>query len=115
MRSPGISVVVPTHNRPDHLQDTLRAILGQTWTDFEVIVVSDGPSNRNREAVASLGESRIRYAEVPHHGGPAAARNAGIALAKGDLIAFCDDDDIWESDKLALQTEVMGRRQEVVL
>jgi|GEM_PF-5455946 len=109
-RSPRVSVVVATYNRPDYLAETLRSITTQTFEDFEVFVVSDGHSETARWIVESFHDPRLRYLCVPHHGGPGPARNAGLARAGGKYIAFCDDDDLWHPSKLEAQLAVFERR-----
>lgn len=103
MSSAAVSVVVPTYQRPGYLRETLQSILSQTWSDLEVLVVSDGPSEETENVVRELGDGRVVSLSVPHHGWPAPSRNAGIARARGEFIAFCDDDDLWERDKLEAQ------------
>jgi len=109
--SPRVSVIISTYNRPDYLKETLRSIVSQSFRDLEVLVVSDGPSDRSRAVVEDFRDVRLRYLDVPHHGRPAPARNAGIANAAGELIAFCDDDDLWEPEKLARQVAALSRHR----
>ena len=104
---PLVSVVIPTHNRPDFLQRTVEAILNQTYKNIEVIVVSNGYNLRNKETIASLKNSKIAYFEQENSGGPASPRNNGIRHAKGDYIAFCDDDDLWMPEKLEKQVQAL--------
>ncbi|HEY1006581.1 MAG TPA: glycosyltransferase [Sphingobacteriaceae bacterium] len=94
-----ISVVIPTYNRPGLLRNCLEALLGQTFgkTDYEIIVVSDGPDQRTRELVRSLTADspvRISFFSTARKGGPAAARNLGWIQAAAELIAFTDDDTV---------------------
>lgn len=100
---PLVSVVVPTHNRPDMLTEALASVSAQTFTDFEIIVISNGEPiemRRRSEAVASL--SKARWYALPDGNLPA-ARNFGVAQAGGDWIAFLDDDDLWLPHKLERQ------------
>lgn len=100
-----ISVVVATRNRSALLRKTLGAIKSQTFADFEVIVVDDGSDPPTRESYAELWsslDSRFRLVLQGSAGqtglGPSMSRNAAIGLARGDLLAFCDDDDQWVDD-----------------
>jgi glycosyltransferase involved in cell wall biosynthesis len=102
---PHISVVLPTHNRSGLLPLTLRSVLRQHGVDFEVIVVDDGSTDDTAEVVAGLGDPRIRLVRHDTPQGVAAARNRGIAEARGAWVAFLDDDDLWAPDKLARQLE----------
>jgi glycosyltransferase involved in cell wall biosynthesis len=103
MKIPYVSVVVPTRNRSRLLALTLRSILWQTDVALDVIVVDDGSTDDTPRVVAGLGDGRLRLLRhaMPH--GVSAARNRGIADARGEWVGFCDDDDLWAPDKLARQ------------
>lgn len=94
----GISVVVPTYNRAALLPATLDAILAQTLPPREVIVVDDGSTDDTGAVLARYG-ARIRSLRIPNSG-DLVARNAGLREARGDLVAFCDSDDLWKPDFL---------------
>lgn len=112
----GISIIVPTRNRHVLLARTLERIQSQTFGAFEVIVVDDGSSASTRDEYpamwAGLDERfRLHLLGSPDGPGvgPSVSRNAGIAAARGDILAFCDDDDFWTSDEhLASMAEVFG-------
>lgn len=100
---PLVSVVVPTHSRPDTLAEALASVSAQTFTDYEIIVVSNGESlemRRRSEAIAGL--AKARWYALPD-GNVSAARNFGVTEAGGNWIAFLDDDDIWLPHKLERQ------------
>jgi len=98
---PLVSVVVPTHNRPEMLAEALASVRAQTFTDYEVIVISNGESanarRASREAAAGCVFLELNEGNLP------AARNHGIAHANGEWIAFLDDDDLWLPTKLERQ------------
>jgi glycosyltransferase involved in cell wall biosynthesis len=96
-----LSVVVPTYNRAELLRATLRSINAQTLTPYEVIVVDDGSTDHTAEVCKEFRES-VRYLKQANSG-LSAARNAGIATARGDWIALCDSDDLWRPRKLEIQ------------
>jgi len=98
---PRVSVIVPTYNAPRFLVETVESILAQDYGDFELIVVDDGSGPATRRALEPY-MKRIRY-YWRENAGPSAARNTGIELAKGELIAFCDHDDLWLPNKLSHQ------------
>lgn len=98
---PRVSVIVPTYNAPHFLVETVESILAQTYRDYELIVVDDGSGPATREALEPY-IGRIRYLWRPQ-GGPSAARNTGIKRATGELVAFCDHDDLWLPAKLEHQ------------
>lgn len=106
---PSVSVVIPTHNRPELLQQAIRSVLAQTFSDFEIIVVDDGnPSTGAERVVRAFGDTRARYISQarPDSGAPA-ARNRGVREARADLVAFLDDDDEWLPHKLERQIKGM--------
>jgi glycosyltransferase involved in cell wall biosynthesis len=106
---PLISVVVPTHNRPEMLAEALASVRAQTFTDYEIIVVSNGENAemRHRSHVAST-RAAARYFALSE-GNVSAARNFAIDQAKGEWVAFLDDDDIWLPEKLERQIEAARR------
>jgi glycosyltransferase involved in cell wall biosynthesis len=101
--TPDVTVVVPTRNRSTLLQLTLRTILGQRGVDLEVVVVDDGSSEDVGAAVAALADPRVRLIRHERATGVSTARNDGAAVARGEWLAFCDDDDLWAPHKLAAQ------------
>lgn len=106
---PSVSVVIPTYNHQQYLPSTLDSVFGQTFTDYEVIVINDGSPDDTAALLKPLAESsRIRYIEQPN-AGQAAARNRGLKEARGEFVALLDDDDIWPADKLEWQ---VGRLRE---
>lgn len=102
---PVVSVVVPTLNRSRLLALTLQSIIGQVRVELEAIVVDDGSSDDTPEMLAGLGDPRVRVLRHDAPQGVSAARNRGIAEARGQWVGFCDDDDLWAPDKLARQLE----------
>ena len=97
---PYFSVVIPTYNRADRLCSTLRSVLNQTFTEFEVLVVDDGSTDHTREVVESFADIRIKYSWNENSGGPAKPRNRGIDAANAEWVCFLDADDIWYPEKL---------------
>jgi len=100
-----VSVVVPSYNRARLLPRTLEAILAQTSPAEEVIVVDDGSTDGTPDVVRQLFAGRVRLEVIPNSG-ELAARNLGISLAAGDLVAFCDSDDLWEPGFLAAMRDL---------
>ena len=107
MQASLVSVVIPTFNRePRLLGAAIESVLAQDVPSLEVIVVDDGSATSAAAVVESYGDP-VRLHEK-QNGGIGSARNAGIALSRGDLLAFLDSDDLWEPDKLARQAEALG-------
>ena len=98
-----VSVIVTTFNREKLLQETLDAILNQTFKDFELIIIDNYSLDNTKEVVKSYNDDRIRYFKNQNDGIIAINRNFGIKKSKGEYIAFCDDDDLWMPDKLEKQ------------
>jgi glycosyltransferase involved in cell wall biosynthesis len=95
---PLFSVIIPTYGRPRFLEEAIGSVTAQTVDDFECLVVDDG----SPAPVEAPGDPRMRVIERPVNGGPAAARNAGLAEALGAYVAFLDDDDVYTPDRLQL-------------
>ncbi|HZO81830.1 MAG TPA: glycosyltransferase family A protein [Candidatus Binataceae bacterium] len=109
MTTPEISVIVPTYNRRAMVREAIASVLAQRGASFELIVVDDGSTDGTWEDLArraGCGDSTLRAIRTANRG-PAAARNCGLALARGRLIAFLDSDDLWAPDKLARQSAFM--------
>jgi hypothetical protein len=113
LRTPSVSVVLPTYQRRGLVERAIASVLAQTRSDFELIVIDDGSTDGTDAAVAGFGAA-VRYEWQPNRG-VSAARNAGIELARGPLVAFIDSDDRWLPDHLAVVTEMIERHPEAVL
>jgi glycosyltransferase involved in cell wall biosynthesis len=100
---PKVSVILPTYNRSRTLGDAIASVLAQSWTDLELIVVDDGSVEDVEPIVRSFQDQRVVFTRRAKNGGAGAARNSGIALARGDYIAFHDSDDLWLPGKLDRQ------------
>lgn len=111
--TPFISVVIPTYNRAREVQAALASVMAQSYVEYEVIVVDDGSTDGTQEALQQTisqtndRDRLMRYFFQPHRG-QSAARNRGIAEARGQWIAFLDSDDTWYPDKLAWQMQAVG-------
>ncbi|MCL2790274.1 MAG: glycosyltransferase family 2 protein [Desulfobulbus sp.] len=112
-----ISAIIPTHNRASFLERAIGSVLAQRRACDELIVVDDGST----DATATLVERMAAGAAVPvrlvrqRNQGAAAARNTGIRLAQGQLLAFLDSDDWWLPDKLVMQAAAMAVRPEALI
>jgi glycosyltransferase involved in cell wall biosynthesis len=105
-----ISVIIPTHDRAPVITRAVESVLAQEGTELEVIVVDDGSTDGTRDTIAYhyAGDERVVYV-FQEQAGVAGARNTGLALARGELVAFLDSDDVWRPGKLALQLACMAR------
>ena len=107
MVSHTVSVIIPTYNRGWIVRDAIDSVLGQTYADFELIVVDDGSSDRTPPILDAYGD-RLRVIRQANQG-VSAARNRGIGESSGPLIALLDSDDIWLPKKLAVQVDFFKR------
>jgi glycosyltransferase involved in cell wall biosynthesis len=101
-----ISVVIPTYNRAASLRCAIESALAQTFRNIEIVVVDDNSQDNTQELVAGFHDERITYIRHDVNKRVSAARNTGIAHARGKYIAFLDDDDEWLPEKLELQLRV---------
>ena len=102
-----ISVVIPLYNRREEIGRAIASALRQSHAPDEIVVVDDASRDGSAEAVAALGDSRIRLLRHERNRGAAAARNTGIAVATSDWIALLDSDDEWAPEKLARQLDAL--------
>jgi glycosyltransferase involved in cell wall biosynthesis len=109
---PRVSVIIPTYNRAGLIRAAIESVQAQTYRDFEIIVTDDGSTDATAEIVAWLGDTII-YVPLPHRGQPAATRNGGLRVARGEFVAFLDSDDVFFPHKLALQVAALEGCPEV--
>jgi GT2 family glycosyltransferase len=100
---PLVTAVIPTRDRPALLTLAVRSALRQTWPKLEVLVVVDGPDPATAAELNTIGDSRLRVLFLAQPSGGAEARNAGVRAARGEWIAFLDDDDEWLPEKIERQ------------
>jgi glycosyltransferase involved in cell wall biosynthesis/exopolysaccharide biosynthesis predicted pyruvyltransferase EpsI len=100
---PRVSVIIPAYHHAAFIGEAIDSVLAQTYRDFEIVVVNDGSPDETEEVLRPYIESgKIRYLWQENQGA-AAARNRGVEVAEGELLAFLDDDDQWLPDKLEWQ------------
>lgn len=108
-----VSVIIPTYKRAETLVKAIDSVLGQTYRNIELLVVNDNTvgdeySQELYRIMDSYDDKRLKLIEQEKHINGAAARNAGIRNAVGEYIAFQDDDDYWEPQKIELQVELLS-------
>ena len=107
------SIIVPAFNVQATLAQTLHALLAQTYAAYEIIIVDDGSTDATSRIASDFAQdSKIRVVRQPNRG-LAGARNTGIAAAKGSVIGFCDADDLWEPEKLAVHVAHLEANHQV--
>lgn len=110
--SPSISVILPVYNGAQYLTEALVSVQAQTLPPDEIIVVNDGSTDNSAAIAQSFANVRYHYQA---NAGPAAARNTGLSLARGELLAFLDADDLWPAAKLAVQSAALAAAPELAV
>jgi glycosyltransferase involved in cell wall biosynthesis len=104
VRSPVVSVILPTFNRLQYLPDTVASVFGQTFQDWELLIADDGSDAETMAYLKTLDDPpRVKLIQLVHTGKPAVVRNTALRAAKGEYVAFMDSDDIWMPKKLETQ------------
>lgn len=109
MKTPLLSVVIPSWNRAQLVRDAIFSALVQREGEIEVIVVDDASTDSTAELLEREFGSGIRLLRLEHRRGPGGARNAGARVARGELVTFLDSDDLWLRGKLNAELEVFAR------
>lgn len=117
MDTPLVSIIIPTYKRSTMLHRAIASTLDQTYSNIEVLVVSDNEPNdeftaKARETVESFNDSRVRLVTQERHINGAVARNVGIKASKGVYISFLDDDDYYEINKIEKQVALLSSLDE---
>jgi len=113
---PHATIIVPAYNATSTLPATLASLLTQTYDDYEIVVVDDGSTDETADIIRAFAANHPRIRLVSQRNrGLAGARNSGIAAARGDIIGFCDADDLWHNNKLAAHVEHFKRAPHVGL
>jgi len=106
MEQNSVSVIIPTYRRAHLINRAIQSVLNQTYRDFKIMVVIDGPDNDTIKVLKSIADDRIRYIIHEKNMGISAARNTGIQSTDSKYVAFLDDDDEWAPQKLYKQVKV---------
>lgn len=111
MANPLVSVIVPVYNAASYIEETIKSVLGQTYTDWELLLVDDCSTDDSVRIISKYCEDeRIKLIKQPTNQKAAMARNAGIRQARGEFVAFLDSDDIWGETKLEKQLAFMKEK-----
>ena len=105
--NPKVSAIITTYNRAALLSRAVQSVLAQTYEDFELIIVDDCSTDDTPDVMRTFVDSRIRVVRHADNMGQSAAINTGIRLARGEYIAFLDDDDEWVETKLSRQVRAL--------
>lgn len=113
--APLFSVIITTVDRPRLLADAVASVLGQTLTDFELIVVNDGGPDIGERIAGMDPLGRARVLALPGRSGPGKARNQGIQAARGKYVCFLDDDDLYYPEHLSTLAEALARHRRALV
>ena len=102
-----VSIIMPSYNTAPYIKETVRSVLCQTYTNWELIIVDDCSTDNTDEVVTEIKDERIRYIKNEKNRGAAISRNRALREAQGKWIAFLDSDDVWCPEKLERQIAFM--------
>lgn len=113
--APRVSVVIPVFNRERYIATAIESILAQRFANLELILIDDGSTDDSRAVMASYSDPRVRLVTSERNRGIPATRNLGLALARGEYIAWLDSDDYAFPDRLHKQVAFLERNRDVAL
>jgi GT2 family glycosyltransferase len=109
---PQVSVIIPLYNKEKYIARAINSVLNQTHKNFEVIIVDDGSTDQGPYIVSSIQDPRVTLLRQKNRG-PGAARNLGIKMSRGHLVAFLDADDEWLPDYLNIAVDILEHREDL--
>ncbi len=104
---PKVSIIMPTYNRANYIDETIESVCNQTYDNWELIIVDDGSEDNTGEIVSQLKDERIKFYKAGRIAINGKIKNIGIEKANGELIAFIDSDDLWAETKLEKQVAAL--------
>lgn len=108
-----LSVVIPVYNGEKYLEEAINSVLGQTFTDYELLIIDDGSTDSSIKIIQSIKDSRIRLLKNEKNQGVAYTRNVGLKEAKGEYLAWMDCDDLIEPNRLEIQIKYLRDNLEI--
>ena len=116
MRDNLVSVITPAYKAANVIRETIASVQAQTYTDWEMLITEDCGPDETRSVVREIAaqDHRVKLLEPDSNGGPAAARNHSLSVAKGRWVAFLDSDDLWLPAKLQRQLAFQKRNGAVL-
>ena len=107
-----VSVIIPVYNGSKYLRETVKTIAEQTYPSVEILLINDGSKDNSLELINKLADEYKNIVPIDkENGGVASARNYGLKHARGEFVAFCDQDDLWIPEKLARQVPLFSNPQ----
>ena len=104
-----VSIIMPSYNCDRFISESIRSVLAQTYTNWELLIVDDCSTDNTALTVKAFTDPRIHYQRNPQNEGAALSRNKALLAAKGRYIAFLDADDVWTPEKLEKQIALCSR------
>lgn len=114
-RKPEITVFMPVYNAEKYLREAIESILNQTFTNFELLIINDGSTDKSVEIVEAYKDKRIRLLHNDGNKGLPYTRNRGLELAQGKYLAIMDADDVSVKERLQIQYEIMEKKKDLVV
>ncbi|MBW2045270.1 MAG: glycosyltransferase [Deltaproteobacteria bacterium] len=111
-----VSVVIPTYNRGNYIEETIASVLAQSYSNLEILIIDDFSDDATEKVVmeqTSEHSGKIRYFKNEMRKGVSGARNTGLKHARGKYIAFLDDDDLWDRSKLKVQVDLLESNKDI--
>lgn len=110
-----VSVIIPIYNEERYVAKAINSVLAQTYQDIEIVLINDGLPDGSKDVILDyINLPNVVYLEQSN-GGVAAARNIALRVARGELIAFLDQDDVWMPQKIELQAQHMNTHPKIGL
>lgn len=109
---PLVSIIVPIFNSEKYIAQTITSVIEQTYTNWELFLINDGSTDKSEEIIKEFEKVNRRIYVINlkiSSGGPAKPRNIGLEKSKGEYIAFLDNDDLWDKEKLSFQIEEISK------
>ena len=109
MKEDLVSIITPTYNCGNYIEETINSVINQTYKNWEMIIIDDCSTDNTKSIVEEYQKKypNIKYHILENNSGAAVARNMAIKMAKGKFIAFLDSDDLWDKEKLEKQINFM--------
>ena len=109
--SPLVSIIIPTYNIEGYIERAIKSALQQSYSPIEIIMIDDQSSDQTVAIAKAIQDPRLTIIQQPHNGGPSAARNKGLDIAKGEWIAILDGDDSYLPDRISKLLSVAEKEQ----
>lgn len=111
---PRVTVIIPTYNWAPVLPYSIGSVLGQTFGDFELLVIGDGCTDESESVVRAIGDARVRWVNIPRFGHQSGPNNEGIRQARGSIVAYLGHDDLWLPHHLSTMVAALDAGADLV-